>query len=183
MVIFQESSEAGERDKQLRISGIPDKVDHAKQMVNDLLVEKELEQANRSKTNFISPLNDYGSTRITYHEYPVSPQLIGLVIGKGGETIRKIQADSGCKVQFDTSKVDTHGNKICQFTGTPDCVNRALDMVKEIIETVTGGQVCWRKFFSLFLRKNFFNFFLGNGRRDKINCTNIKNGYRYWTWR
>lgn len=147
MVIFQETSEAGERDKQLRISGIPDKVDHAKQLVNDLLVEKEIEQASRSKSTFISPLSDYGSSRITYHEYPVSPQLIGLVIGKGGETIRKIQADSGCKVQFDTAKVDAHGNKICQFTGTPDTVNRALDMVKEIIETVTGGQVCFIEMF------------------------------------
>lgn len=156
MVVYQETNEAGERDKQLRISGAPDKVDHAKQLVSDLLVEKELELATRSKNNFqsnnlsnpmnnankfISPLNEYGSSRITYFEYPVSPQLIGLVIGKGGETIRKIQADAGCKVQFDTTKVDAQGNKICQFTGTQETVNRALDMVKEIIETVTGGQV------------------------------------------
>ncbi|UXI21195.1 phosphatidate phosphatase LPIN3 [Sarcoptes scabiei] len=155
MVVYQETNEAGERDKQLRISGAPDKVDHAKQLVSDLLVEKELELATRSKNNFqsnnlsnpmnnankfISPLNEYGSSRITYFEYPVSPQLIGLVIGKGGETIRKIQADAGCKVQFDTTKVDAQGNKICQFTGTQETVNRALDMVKEIIETVTGGQ-------------------------------------------
>ncbi|OTF83645.1 hypothetical protein BLA29_001183 [Euroglyphus maynei] len=157
MVIYQETNEVGDRDKQLRISGAPDKVDHAKQMVNDLLVEKELELANRTSKNnnnnnnnmmmmsnnnnkLFTPLNEYGSSRITYFEYPVSPQLIGLVIGKGGETIRKIQADSGCKVQFDTTKVDAQGNKICQFTGTQDAVNRALDMVKEIIDTVTGGQ-------------------------------------------
>nr|XP_027198425.1 far upstream element-binding protein 1-like [Dermatophagoides pteronyssinus]XP_027198426.1 far upstream element-binding protein 1-like [Dermatophagoides pteronyssinus]XP_027198427.1 far upstream element-binding protein 1-like [Dermatophagoides pteronyssinus] len=158
MVIYQETNEVGDRDKQLRISGTPDKVDHAKQLVNDLLVEKELELANRTSKNnnnnnnmgnnnnnnnnklFPTPLNEYGSARITYFEYPVSPQLIGLVIGKGGETIRKIQADSGCKVQFDTTKVDAQGNKICQFTGTQDAVNRALDMVKEIIDTVTGGQ-------------------------------------------
>lgn len=147
MVIFQETSETSERDKQLRITGPPDKVDYAKELVNELLIEKEMESSkirNGGSKNLptSSGLNEYGSSsRIKYFEYPVSPQLIGLVIGKGGDTIRKIQADSGCKVQFDTAKLDAQGNKICQFTGSQDAVNKAVEMVKEIIDTVTGGQV------------------------------------------
>lgn len=156
MVIFQESSEASDQEKQLRITGPPDKVEYAKQLVNDLLVEKELESAKLNNAPRIqnSVLNEYGSSRITYFEYPVSPQLIGLVIGKGGDTIRKIQADSGCKVQFDTAKTDAQGNKICQFTGTQDSVNKAVELVKEIIDAVTGGQVCFVNNF-IFLKINF----------------------------
>lgn len=144
MVVFQETSEAGDREKQLRITGPPDKVDYAKQLVHDLLAEKELESQKmkngpRGMGGMNAALNEYGSSRLTFFEYPVSPQLIGLVIGKGGDTIRKIQADSGCKVQFDTVKVDNQGNKICQFTGSQEAVNKAVDMVKEIIDAASGG--------------------------------------------
>lgn len=155
MVIYQETNEASDRDKQLRVTGPPDKVDYAKQLVNDLLIEKDLELTKMRndrggggdrgmRNNMSGGMNEYGSSsRITYFEYPVSPQLIGLVIGKGGDTIRKIQADSGCKVQFDTAKLDAQGNKICQFTGSQESVNKAVELVKEIIDTITGGgQVC-----------------------------------------
>ncbi|KAJ6223338.1 hypothetical protein RDWZM_001883 [Blomia tropicalis] len=146
MVFNQDSNEPTAHEKPLRISGPPDKVDYAKQLVVDLLTEKDMEASNRQRNNNsgarmpTNNLNEYGSSsRITFFEYPVSPTMIGLVIGKGGETIRKIQADSGCKVQFDTTKLDAQGNKICQFTGTQEAVSKALELVKEIIETVTGG--------------------------------------------
>lgn len=146
MVIYQETNEASDRDKQLRITGPPDKVDYAKQLINELLHEKEMESGRMRNSR---GMNEYGSnsgsgsgsgSRMTFFEYPVSPQLIGLVIGKGGESIRKIQADSGCKVQFDTAKLDAQGNKICQFTGTQESINKAVEMVKEIIDTITCGQ-------------------------------------------
>lgn len=151
MVVYQETNVQTDTDKQLRITGPPEKVDYAKQLVNDLLLEKEMENAKiqrermeRNNQNMgmrQPPLNEYGTSRLTFFEYPISPQMIGLVIGKGGETIRKIQADSGCKVQFDTQKLDAQGNKICQFTGSQECVNKAVELVKEIIEQVGGPQV------------------------------------------
>jgi far upstream element-binding protein len=142
MTVFQETSEASDVDKQLRIIGVPDKVDYARQLVNDLLTEKEIETV-RLKTNATNRnmTNEYGTSRINNVEVPVPPQYIGLVIGKGGETIRRIQQETGCKVQFDTTKSDPKGNKICQIGGNPDAVNRAVDMVKEIVENAIVSQL------------------------------------------
>lgn len=155
MNIIQDSAMASEHEKQLRITGPPDKVDYARKLVQDLLFEKEQDARMRRDGGGPRPPrdNDFGrmsnpggseyggggNSRMTFFEYPVSPQMIGLVIGKGGETIRKIQAESGCKVQFDTQKLDGQGNKICQFTGTQEAVNKAVELVKEIIETISGG--------------------------------------------
>lgn len=133
MTVFQETNEATTHEKQLRIIGDPEKVDFAKQLVNDLLTEKEIETI-KMKTGNNSMTNDYGTMKPGTVQIPVSPQYIGLVIGKGGETIRKIQQETGAKVQFDTTKSDANGNKICICSGQPDCVQRAVDMVKEIIE-------------------------------------------------
>lgn len=160
MTVFQQTSEASDSAKQLRIVGSPDKVDYAKELVNDLLTEKELESL-KIRTN--KPMggggpmgmggggpmgggpmgggggpNEYGSSRPGTQEIPVPAQFVGLVIGKGGESIKRIQAETGCKVQFDTSKTDDKGNTVCQISGPMDCQRRAEDLIKEIIENATN---------------------------------------------
>ena len=135
MTIYQETNEATDTEKQLRIVGAPDKVDYCRQLVNDLLTEKEIETVRLKSNSFNRNMtNEYGSQRFHSIEVPVPPQFIGLVIGKGGETIRRIQQDAGCKVQFDSNKLDGNGNKVCQISGSPDCVKRAHDMVNEIVD-------------------------------------------------
>mgnify|MGYP002716043925 CR=1 FL=1 len=135
MTVFQESAEASDKEKQLRITGEPDKVDYAKQLVTDLLTEKEIENI-RLKTGGKPNIgtNDYGTSRPGYIEIPVPPQFIGLVIGKGGESIRRIQQETQTKVQFDTQKSDAKGNKICQISGPVDAIERATSMIREIID-------------------------------------------------
>jgi far upstream element-binding protein len=134
MTVFQDTNEVSNSEKQLRIIGEVDKVDFARQLVTDLLTEKEIETI-RNKAGPKTMTNDYGTMRGgNTVEVPVSPQYIGLVIGKGGENIRRIQQESNAKVQFDTTKSDLNGNKLCIVSGTPDAVNRAVDMVKEIID-------------------------------------------------
>lgn len=172
MVIFQESAQANTEEKQLRITGPPDRVDYAKKLVEDMLNERD-DSSRMRRDNFgVGPgggggggvgggggwdrdrgfndnrtsdrgsrnLNEYGSgSRLSFQELPVSPNVIGMVIGKGGENIRKIQAETGCKVQFDTTKLDAQGNKICQFTGTQEEISKAIAMVKELIDNIGGG--------------------------------------------
>lgn len=155
MTIFQQTSEASDAPKQLRIVGAPDKVDYAKELINDLLTEKELESM---KTRTTKPMpggmgggpgnfggggnSEYGSSRGggggANAEVAVPPQYIGLVIGKGGESIKRIQAETGCKVQFDTQKNDERGNKICQISGPPDCVKRAEELIEDIIKNAAN---------------------------------------------
>ena len=170
MVIFQESAQANTEEKQLRITGPPDRVDYAKKLVEDMLNERDDSSRmrrdnfgggpgggggggggggwdrdrgfndNRTSDRGSRNLNEYGSgSRLSFQELPVSPNVIGMVIGKGGENIRKIQAETGCKVQFDTTKLDAQGNKICQFTGTQEEISKAIAMVKELIDNIGGG--------------------------------------------
>lgn len=170
MVIFQDSAQANNEEKQLRITGPPEQVDYAKKLVEEMLCDRDdnsrmprrdgppggggsggggWDRGDRGGFRDQHPggdrsngrnINEYGSgSRLSFHELPVSPNVIGMVIGKGGENIRKIQAETGCKVQFDTSKLDAQGNKICQFTGTQEEVAKAIEMVKELIDTIGGG--------------------------------------------
>lgn len=158
MMILQESKTASDMQKQLRISGPPEKVDYAEQLVKDMLVQKEIDNV-QAKSGMMGPrgggmppmghggfgggdrgggLDEYGSSsRITYQEMPISPQVIGLVIGKAGENIRRIQCESRCKVQFDPQKTDNQGNKICQFTGTQESIKQAMDMVNEVVNSAS----------------------------------------------
>lgn len=144
MTVIQSSAEATEEQKQLRIVGEPSRVDYAVQLVNDLLTEKELESAklkNRSRESGMT--NDYGSGRAGggNREIQVPPQYIGLVIGKGGENIKRIQAETNTKVQFEAPKSDPEGNKVCIIQGHPDAVRRAADMVQEIIDNAINSKV------------------------------------------
>lgn len=170
MTIFQESTQASDQEKQLRIVGPPDKVDYAKQLVVDLLTEKEIEsiKSKGSSTSVtvtgrptttgansvplggerdrdrgdrsldrdrrFSQTNEYGSSRPGHMELPVPANLIGLVIGKGGDNIKRVQQETGTKVQFDANRIDDDGNKVCTITGQPHMVERAAQMVQEIIE-------------------------------------------------
>jgi far upstream element-binding protein len=37
---------------------------------------------------------------MTSEQIPVPDRMVGMIIGRGGEQISKLQADSGCKIQM-----------------------------------------------------------------------------------
>lgn len=176
LTIHQQVNDASEPEKQLRIIGEPDKVDRCREMITDLLIEKEMERANRSgglgmgmqrdrNDRQNDRYNEYGSSERGppfgqqdrqrhggmndrpggpfmggSKEVAVAPNFIGLVIGKGGESIKRIQQESGTKVQFDTTKTDAQGNKICCISGPPECVRRAEQLIQEIIDNAASNR-------------------------------------------
>ncbi|XP_069086539.1 far upstream element-binding protein 2 isoform X3 [Pleurodeles waltl] len=73
-------------------------------------------------------------------EYRVPDGMVGLIIGRGGEQINKIQQDSGCKVQI-SSDADSGGmpERVVSLTGTPDSVQKAKMMLDEIVSRGRGG--------------------------------------------
>ena len=154
MTIIQQSSEVTDGQKQLRIVGDPNKVDIAQQLVKDLLVEKEMEmlkyknkpdrnnhQNSHSHSNH-SNHNEYGgSMGQNYLEIPVSPQFIGLVIGKSGENIKRISHETGAKVVVDVQKTDSTGNKLCQISAmNPSQLNMAAEMVRDILNNAMNNK-------------------------------------------
>lgn len=62
-------------------------------------------------------------------------QVVGLVIGKGGDMIKKIQADTGAKVQFINLNEDTPDDRRCLITGNPDQVAEAKQRIEALVDS------------------------------------------------
>lgn len=61
---------------------------------------------------------------------------VGVVIGKGGDMIRKIQTECGCKLQFIQGKNDEPGDRRCLIQGTRQQVDDAKRMIDGLIENM-----------------------------------------------
>lgn len=61
---------------------------------------------------------------------------VGVVIGKGGDMIRKIQAESGAKVQFQQGREDGPGDRKCLLSGKHTAVEQARQRIQELIDSV-----------------------------------------------
>lgn len=126
MHIFQE--------KPLRISGDPGKVEHAKQLVFDLILDKDAYNSN-SRPNF-NQGNGAPAIGGEQAEVFVPKTAVGVVIGKGGEMIKKIQGETGCKLQFIQGKGDGPGDRRCIISGTKQQVEDAKRTIEDLIESV-----------------------------------------------
>ena len=61
---------------------------------------------------------------------------VGVVIGKGGDMIRKIQQECGCKLQFIQGKNDEPGDRRCLIQGSRQQVDDAKRMIDGLIDNV-----------------------------------------------
>ncbi|KAK4884682.1 hypothetical protein RN001_000953 [Aquatica leii] len=149
MVVIQDGPNQ-EVEKPLRISGDPSKVEYAKQLVYDLIAEKEMQAYNRrggggggSGGSGVSnnnrnqedrqQYNDYGNNEV---EVLVPRAAVGVVIGKGGDMIKKIQAETGARVQFQQAKEEGPGERRCYLSGRPQNVDQARQRIEELIDSV-----------------------------------------------
>ena len=56
---------------------------------------------------------------LTTEEYPVPDNMVGLIIGRGGDQITKIQADTGCRVAVVPQPTGSV-TRPCTLTGTTE---------------------------------------------------------------
>ncbi|XP_070177451.1 far upstream element-binding protein 1-like isoform X4 [Littorina saxatilis] len=141
MVMIQDSNAPTAQDKPLRITGEPGKCQRAKEMVLELLAEKDM-QGGPGGGGGMGTFNNFdgmghGGGGPGGMEIPVPRQAVGLVIGKGGEMIKKIQTETGAKVQFkpewDVSDDGQSEDRQCAITGSPDKVQHAISMIHELL--------------------------------------------------
>lgn len=122
------------QEKPLRISGDPQKVEHAKQLVFDLILEKDVYNNNNNRGGF----NGGNGAPVggEQAEVFVPKTAVGVVIGKGGDMIKKIQGETGCKLQFIQGKGDGPGDRRCIISGTKQQVEDAKRTIEDLIESV-----------------------------------------------
>lgn len=123
MVIIQDGPGQELIEKPLRISGDPQKIEHAKSLVFDLIQDKEI---------FRPGFNSGGEQAEVF----VPKTAVGVVIGKGGDMIKKIQNETGCKLQFIQGKNDGPGDRRCIIQGTRQQVDDGKRMIEELIDSV-----------------------------------------------
>ncbi|GBP72540.1 Far upstream element-binding protein 1 [Eumeta japonica] len=141
MVVIQEGPNT-EYEKPLRITGDQGKVEHAKQLVFELLAEKDL-QFNAGPRPYDDPYQqqEQGNGLATNSAEVLVPKIaVGVVIGRGGDMIKKIQAETGCRVQFHQERDEGPGDKRCYLQGKPHQVDQARQMIEDLIESVNGGE-------------------------------------------
>ncbi|XP_077680979.1 far upstream element-binding protein 1 isoform X2 [Eretmochelys imbricata] len=131
MVMIQDGPQNTGADKPLRITGDPYKVQQAKEMVLELI---------RDQGGFREARNEYGS-RIGGNEgidVPIPRFAVGIVIGRNGEMIKKIQNDAGVRIQFKPDD-GTTPDRIAQITGPPDRCQHAAEIITDLLRSVQAG--------------------------------------------
>nr|XP_046262289.1 far upstream element-binding protein 2 [Scatophagus argus] len=140
MILIQDGSQPPNIDKPLRIIGDPYKVQQAKEMVNEILRE-------RDHAGF-GERNEYGSRMGGGGggggiEIAVPRHSVGVVIGRNGEMIKKIQSDAGVKIQFKPDD-GTGPDKIAHIMGPPDQCQHAASIITDLLQSIRareeGGQ-------------------------------------------
>ncbi|XP_034942813.1 far upstream element-binding protein 3 [Chelonus insularis] len=139
MVVIQDGP-SQEQEKPLRITGDPQKVEYAKQLVYELIAEKEMQMFHRvPRNNERSFPSDNGFNNTTPNadgvEVLVPRAAVGVVIGKGGDMIKKIQSETGARVQFQQGREDGPGDRKCLLSGKPQAVEQARQRIQELIDS------------------------------------------------
>ncbi|XP_075773285.1 far upstream element-binding protein 2 isoform X5 [Pelodiscus sinensis] len=136
MILIQDGSQNTNVDKPLRIIGDPYKVQQACEMVMDILRERD--------QGGFGDRNEYGS-RIgggidvrPVWRVPVPRHSVGVVIGRSGEMIKKIQNDAGVRIQFKQDD-GTGPEKIAHIMGPPDRCEHAARIINDLLQSLRVG--------------------------------------------
>ncbi|XP_014038912.1 far upstream element-binding protein 2 isoform X3 [Salmo salar] len=147
MILIQDGSQPPNMDKPLRIIGDPYKVQQAKELVNEILRERD-HAGFGDRNNFGNQMGGGGGGGGGM-DVPVPRHSVGVVIGRSGEMIKKIQADAGVRIQFkpgeDEDEDDGAGpDKIAHIMGPPDRCEHAASIINELLQSIRvredGGQ-------------------------------------------
>lgn len=80
-----------------------------------------------------SMMTPYGPPSPMAYIIPVPNDIVGLIIGKGGDTIRQLQAESGAKIQVAKAEVKDSGVRNVFVEGPDDKYRKAKEMIDDII--------------------------------------------------
>jgi len=78
-------------------------------------------------------MTPYGPPSALAYIMPVPDDIVGLIIGKGGETIRQLQLESGAKIQVAIKPVESTMMRNVFVEGPDDKYRRAKEMIDDII--------------------------------------------------
>ncbi|XP_063742676.1 far upstream element-binding protein 1 isoform X8 [Eleginops maclovinus] len=134
MVMIQDGPQNTGADKPLRISGEPFKVQQAKEMVMELIRDQGFREQRGEYGSRVGGGSNNGDSL----DVPVPRFAVGIVIGRNGEMIKKIQNDTGVRIQFKPDD-GTPPERIAQIMGPPDQAQHAAEIISDLLRSVQAG--------------------------------------------
>ena len=131
MVMIQESQDSGTLPKPLRITGDPEKVQNARRLVEEILQSREDHPPGGQRFGF--PGGQYAIGQRSVGEVIVPRASVGMIIGKGGETIKRLAAESGAKIQFKPDEDQTTPDRCAVIQGTTEQIAKATQFISELV--------------------------------------------------
>jgi far upstream element-binding protein len=86
--------------------------------------------------------NNMQGGQVYNEDFKIPDRLVGLVIGRGGEQIKRMQMESQCKIRI-ASDSDGTSERSCTLTGSQEAIDHAKHMLDEVIrrgQNREGGQ-------------------------------------------
>jgi len=117
---IQMAPESGGLDRQCTLTGSPASIAAAKSAIDRII-----------SSEGSGPRG--GPMGSGYFEMSVPGHKVGLIIGKGGETIKQLQETSGAKIVIVQDTAEFADEKPLRITGSSDSVERAKGMITDIL--------------------------------------------------
>jgi far upstream element-binding protein len=124
----------GESERRCNITGEDDQVQVAKDMVMQVINDASATDSRRGA----GMQSSYGSGGNTI-TVTVPSNKVGLVIGRGGETIRSLESQSGAKIAIVPENPGERSyERTINVTGNDDAISRAKSLIEDIVNP-SGG--------------------------------------------
>nr|CAD1843161.1 unnamed protein product [Ananas comosus var. bracteatus] len=121
----------------VEISGTSEQISKAEQLINDVLAEVTFSQFVRLWHYFCSSIW-WSPTGAEQFQMKIPNSKVGLIIGKGGESIKSMQAKSGARIQVIPLHLppgDTSTERTVYIDGTKEQIEAGKQLVNEIVNS------------------------------------------------
>ncbi|CAI2354448.1 unnamed protein product [Caenorhabditis sp. 36 PRJEB53466] len=128
MVLVQDSQAVGDISKPLRITGDAHKIEMAKQLVAEVL------SSGGDGSGGVHPVHHGGGGGATARGEVVVPRSsVGIIIGKQGDTIKRLAMETGTKIQFKPDDDPSTPERCAVIMGTRDQIYLATERITELV--------------------------------------------------
>lgn len=128
--------------RQCKISGPRQRRADVKEAINRIIDDSGMGPLNRAHEKPRDP-NKGGAAALRdgedHMQIMVPDRTVGLIIGRGGETIRDLQERSGCHINIVGESKSINGLRPVNLIGTPQAAAMAKDAIMEIVDSDSRG--------------------------------------------
>lgn len=142
----QQNPDGAIPERRVIITGLPEDIEEAKRLIRERVEERRHQQERGGAPGSVS-LSAATSASFPTQQMTVPQGRVGLIIGRGGETIRELQERSGAKITVQPeATADPHSpDRTINLTGDEEAIRRAKELIEDLLAghsrpgTVGGG--------------------------------------------